>query len=68
MELESQYFQFYFHEQNGCKIPSQTETVHHKKINESLCNSITFYLENDNNEEVDFKGETLTFTLQMTKV
>ena len=29
---------------------------------------ITFYLEDDNNEEVDFNGETLTFTLQMIKI
>ena len=27
-----------------------------------------FYLENDNNEEINFNGETLTFTLQMIKI
>ena len=27
-----------------------------------------FYLEDDNNEEVDFNQETLTFTLQMIKI
>ena len=30
-------------------------------------NTITFYLEDDNNEDVDFNGETLTYTLQMIK-
>ena len=29
---------------------------------------MSFYLEDDNNEEVDFNGETLTFTLQMIKI
>ena len=29
---------------------------------------MTFYLEDDNNEEVDFNQETLTFTLQMIKI
>ena len=31
-------------------------------------NTITFYLEGDNNEEIDFNGETLTFTLQTIKI
>ena len=30
--------------------------------------TITVYLEDDNNEEVDFNGETLTFPLQMIKI
>ena len=29
---------------------------------------MTFYLEDDNNEVVDFNGETLSFTLQMIKI
>ena len=33
-----------------------------------VLNTITFCLEDDNNEEVDFNGETLTFTLQMIKI
>ena len=31
-------------------------------------NSITFYLEDDNNEEVDLYHETMTFALQMNKI
>ena len=51
----------------GYKVFSEPETIHYKKINKSVLNTI-FYLENDNNEEVDFNGETLTFTLQMIKI
>ena len=46
----------------GYKVFSQPETVHYKKIIISILNTITFYLEDDDdNEEVDFNGETLTF-------
>ena len=37
-------------------------------MNKSILKTITFYLEDDNTEEVDFNGETLTFTLQMIKI
>ena len=50
------------------KVFCQPETIHYKKINKSVLNTVTFYLEDDNNEEVDFNGETLTFTLQMIKI
>ena len=52
----------------GYKVFSEPETIHYKKINKSVLNTITFYLEDDNNDEVDFNGETLTFTLQMIKI
>ena len=52
----------------GYKVFSEPETIHYKKINKSVLNVLTFYLENDNNEEVNFNGETLTFTLQMIKI
>ena len=52
----------------GYKIFCEPETIHYKKINKSVLNTITFYLEDDNNKEVDFNGETLTFTLQMIKI
>ena len=52
----------------GYKVFCEPETIHYKKINKSVLNTITFYLENNNNEEVDFNGETLTFTLQMIKI
>ena len=39
-----------------------------KKINKSLLNTITYYLEDNDNEEVKFNGETLTFTIQRIKI
>ena len=52
----------------GYKLFSEPETIHYRKINESVLNTLTFYLEDDNNKEVDFSQETLTFTLQMIKI
>ena len=52
----------------GYKVFCEPETIHYKKINKSILNTITFYLEDDNNEVVDFNQETLTFTLQMIKI
>ena len=52
----------------GYKVFSEPETIHYKKINKSVLNTITFYLEDDNNKEVNFNEETLTFTLQMIKI
>ena len=52
----------------GYKVFCEPDTIHYKKINKSDLNIITFCLEDDNNEEVDFNGETLTFTLQMIKI
>ena len=52
----------------GYKVFSEPETIHYKKINKSVLNTITFYLEDDNNKEVNFNSETLTFTLQMIKI
>ena len=52
----------------GYKVFSEPETIHYKKINKSVLNTITFYLEDNDHKEVDFSGETLTFTLQMIKI
>ena len=50
------------------KLFSQPETLHHKKIKIFILNTITFYLEDHNHEEVDFNRETLTFTVQIMKI
>ena len=60
-------YSFLLDKKPGYKVFSETETIHYKKINKSVLNTITFYLEDDNNEEVNFNQETLTFTLQMVK-
>ena len=52
----------------GYKVISEPETIHYKKLNKSVLNIITFYLEYDNTKEVNFKGKTLTFTLQVIKI
>ena len=52
----------------GYKVFSEPETIHAKKMNKSVLNLIAIYLEDDNNEEVNFNRETLTFTLQMIKI
>ena len=61
-------YSFILDKSPGYKVFSEPETIHYKKINKSVLKTITFYLEDDNNEEVDFNGETLTFTLQMIKI
>ena len=61
-------FSFVLDKPCGYKVFCEPETIHYKKINKSVLNTITFYLEDDNSEEVDFNGETLTFTLQMIKI
>ena len=37
------------------------------KINKTVLDIITFYLEDTNKEETSFNGETITFTLQLVK-
>ena len=52
----------------GYKVFSEPETIHYKKLNKSVLDTITFYLEDDNNKVVDFNQETMTFTLQLIKI
>ena len=61
-------YSFILDKKPGYKVFSEPETIHYKKINKSVLNTIKFYLEDDNNEEVDFNQKTLTFTLQMIKI
>ena len=61
-------FSFVLDKKPGYKVFSEPETIHYKKINKSVLNTITFYLEDDNNKVIDFNGETLTFTLQLIKI
>ena len=61
-------YSFVLDKKPGYKVFSEPETIHYKKINKSVLNTIIFYLEDDNGEEVNFNGETLTFTLQIIKL
>ena len=38
-----------------------------KEINKSVLSHITFYLEDDDHQAVDFNGETISFTYQLIK-
>ena len=60
-------YSFVFGESLGYKVFCEPGTILYKKIKQSNLNSITVHLEKDNHEEVDFNGETLTFTLQKVK-
>ena len=61
-------YSFVLDKPSGYKVFCEPETIHYKKINKSVLNTITFYLEDDNNQVVNFNGETLTFTLEMIKI
>ena len=61
-------FSFVLDKPCGYKVFCEPETLHYKKVNKSVLNTITFYLKDDKNKEVGFNGETLTFTLQMIKI
>ena len=61
-------YSFVLDKKPGYKVFCEPDTSHYKKTNKSILNTITFYIEDNNNEEVDFNGETLTFTLQMIKI
>ena len=61
-------YSFVLDKKPGYKVFSEHETIRHKRIKKSVLNTTTFCLEDDNNKEVDFNGETLTFTLQMIKI
>ena len=65
---QSILFSFVLDKPAGYKLFCQPETIHYKKINKSVLSTVTFYLEDDNNKEVNFNGETLIFTLQMIKI
>ena len=62
------FYSFVLDKSPGYKVFYEPETVHYTKINESNLNTITFFLKDDNDKEVDFNQETLTFTLQMIKI
>ena len=52
-------YSFILNKKPGYKVFCEPETTHYKKTNKSVSNTITFYLEDDNNKEVDFNQGTL---------
>ena len=61
-------FSFVLDKPSGFKVFWEPETKHYKKTNETVLNTITFYLEDDNNQELNSNQQTLVFTLQMIKI
>ena len=61
-------FSFVLDKKPGYKVFCEPETILFRKINTSVLNTLTFYLEDDKSEEVNFNGETLTFTLKKIKI
>ena len=61
-------YSFVLGKKPGFNVFCDPETVHYKKVNKKVLNTITFYSEDDNNKEVDFNEEKLTFTLQMVTI
>ena len=66
--MKNHFFSFVLYKPAGYKVFCEPETIHYKKLNKSVLITITFYLENEDNEEVNFNGETSIFTLQMIKI
>ena len=52
----------------GHKIYKEPRIKLFKEVNKSFLSHITFYFEDDNKEEVDFNGETISFTCQLIKI
>ena len=61
-------YSFVLDKKPGYKVFSEPETIHYKKINKSVLNTVTFFLEDDYNEVVNFNEEPLTFTIQRIKI
>ena len=54
-------FSFSLSKPTGIKVFRELETMPFKKVCKSILNAVTFYLQNNNLEEVNSNVETLTF-------
>ena len=52
----------------GQKIFKEPKKKLFKKLNESVLSHITFYLEDDDHQAVNFNGESISFTCQLIKI
>ena len=50
------------------KVFYEPETIHYELMKKSVLNTITFFLEDDNNGEGNFNEETLNFLLKFIKI
>ena len=61
-------FLFVLDKPPGYEVFCEPETIHYKKINKNILNTMRVRSENHNHEEIVFNQETTTFTLQMIKI
>ena len=52
----------------GHKLYKEPKVKLLKKVKKSVLSHIRFYLEDDDHKEVDFNGETISFTCQLIKI
>ena len=52
----------------GHKIYKEPKVKLFKKLNKSVLSHTRFYLEDDDHKEVDFNGETISFTCHLIKI
>ena len=65
---ESILYSFSLNANPGYKIFKEPSQILFKKVNKDKIGQITFYLEDDDGYSVNFKGETLTFTILLIKI
>ena len=61
-------FSFVLDKPSVYRVFCEPMTYHYKKLKKSILNTRTFYLKDDENEEIDVNEEVLTSILQMVKV
>ena len=54
--------------QQATKKTCENETIHYLKSNNSFLNTLLSFMEYDGDKEVSFKGETMTFKSQISKI
>ena len=52
----------------GQEIYKEPKIKLFKKMNKSVLSNITFYLEDDDHKSVEFDGDTISFTCQLTRI
>ena len=52
----------------GFKVICEPETIHYRKVNKPVLNTIPFFLQDDDHKEVNSNGQTVTFTFQMIEI
>ena len=65
---EPNFYSFALEKPPAHKIYKQTRNENFKQIKKSVLHRITFYLEDDDQKPVNFKGKTISFTCQLIKV